>query len=137
MQGNGKHIGERVRFGNFEVDLVSSEIYRDGQRIQVQEQPFRILAMLLERPGEMVTREALGRALWPGDTFVDFEAGLNTAMRKLRSALADDAEQPAYIETLPRRGLPQSWWTGTTPCMLTLQQQHALPQKMLRRTFSC
>ncbi len=104
MQGSGKHSGERVRFGNFEVDLVSSEIYRKGKRIQVQEQPFRILAMLLKRPGEMVTREALRLALWPEDTFVDFEAGLNTAMRKLRSALADDAEQPRYVETLPRRG---------------------------------
>jgi TolB-like protein/Flp pilus assembly protein TadD len=104
MQGSGKHSGNRVRFGDFEVDLVSSEIYRKGKRIQVQEQPFRILAMLLEHPGEMVTRESLRRSLWPEDTFVDFEAGLNTAMRKLRIALADDADQPRYVETLPRRG---------------------------------
>lgn len=104
MGKSRKHNDERVSFGNFEVDLVSSEIYRKGKRIQVQEQPFRILSMLLERPGEMVTREALRRALWPGDTFVDFEAGLNTAMRKLRIALADDTDQPRYIETLPRRG---------------------------------
>lgn len=104
MRGSGKHSGDRVRFGNFEVDLVSSEIYRKGKRVQIQEQPFRILAMLLDRPGEMITREALRLALWPEDTFVDFEAGLNTAMRKLRSALADDAGQPRYVETLPRRG---------------------------------
>jgi TolB-like protein/Tfp pilus assembly protein PilF len=104
MQRSGKSSGERIRFGNLEVDLVASEIYRKGKRVQIQEQPFRILAMLLERPGQMVTREALRRTLWPADTFVDFEAGLNTAMRKLRSALADDAVRPRYVETLPRRG---------------------------------
>jgi DNA-binding winged helix-turn-helix (wHTH) protein len=96
--------GEGIRFGDFEVDLASGEIYRRGKRIPVQGQPFRVLTVLLERPGQTVTREFLRQALWPGDTFVDFEAGLNTAMRKLRGALADDPDQPRYIETLPRRG---------------------------------
>ncbi|MGI9101900.1 MAG: winged helix-turn-helix domain-containing protein [Terriglobales bacterium] len=95
---------DRLRFGAFEVDLVSSELYQKGKRIELQEQPFRLLAMLLERAGEMIARDDLRRALWPGDTFVDFEAGLNTAIRKLRNALGDDPARPRYIETLPRRG---------------------------------
>src|SRR5579864_8518608 len=95
---------KRVRFDSFEVDLVSSELYRDGRRIKLQEQPFRILIMLLESPGEMVTRKALRRTLWPADTFVDFDVGLNTAIRKLRIALDDAPDQPRYVETVPRRG---------------------------------
>jgi TolB-like protein/Flp pilus assembly protein TadD len=104
MQDVRKRNTDRLRCGTYEVDLVSSEIYRKRKRVQLQEQPFRVLALLLARPGEMVTRDALRRALWPGNTFVDFDAGLNTAMRKLRTALDDDAARPRYIETLPRRG---------------------------------
>lgn len=105
MQGKGKQSrGDRICFGNFEVDPFSSELYCKGRRIKLQEQPFRILAMLLERPGEMVSRDALRRALWPEDTFVDFDVSLNTAIRKLRTALDDAVDHPRYVETLPRRG---------------------------------
>jgi DNA-binding winged helix-turn-helix (wHTH) protein/predicted Zn-dependent protease len=94
----------RTRFGAFEVDLNSGELYKLGIRLKLQEQPFQVLALLLERPGEVVTREELRQRLWPADTFVDFDTGLNSAIKKLRDALADSAEKPRYIETLPRRG---------------------------------
>jgi Tol biopolymer transport system component/DNA-binding winged helix-turn-helix (wHTH) protein len=93
-----------VRFGPFEVDLVAGELRRNGNKIRLQAQPAQVLAILLERPGEVFTREELQRRLWPSDTFVDFEHSLNTAIKKLRSALGDDAEAPRYIETLPKRG---------------------------------
>jgi len=91
-------------FGLFEVDPSSGELYRRGQRVALQEQPFRILAMLLERPGEIVTREEVRKQLWPEGTFVDFDEGLDTALKKLRHALGDSAQNPTFIETLPRRG---------------------------------
>src|SRR5437016_10823832 len=94
----------KVRFGEFEVDLRSGELRRNGARIKLQEQPFQILALLLERPGEVVTREELRKRLWPGGIFVDFENGLNIAVKKLRGALGDEADTPSYIETLPKRG---------------------------------
>lgn len=94
----------RTRFGAFEVDLHSGELYKSGVRLRIQEQPFQVLALLLERPGEVVTRQELREKLWPADTFVDFDTGLNSAVRKLRDALSDSAEEPRYIETLPRRG---------------------------------
>ena len=93
-----------VRFGAFEVDLVSGELRKNGTRIRLQEQPFRVLAMLLERPGEMVAREELHSKLWPGDTFVDFDHGLNTAVNKLREALGDAAANPRFVQTVARRG---------------------------------
>lgn len=93
-----------VRFGAFEVDLRSGELHKHGRRIKLQDQPFQVLALLLEHPGEIVTREALRQKLWPADTFVDFDVGLNTAIKRLRDALADSAESPRYVETLPRRG---------------------------------
>jgi DNA-binding winged helix-turn-helix (wHTH) protein len=80
------------------------ELYRAGVRVRLQEQPFRVLAALLERPGDLITREELRLRLWPEDTFVDFERGLNTAVKKLRQALQDDARNPRFVETLPRRG---------------------------------
>jgi serine/threonine protein kinase/TolB-like protein/Tfp pilus assembly protein PilF len=94
----------RFHFGNFEADLVSSELFHKGKRVKLQMQPFRVLAMLLRSAGQMVTRESLRNALWPTDTFVDFEAGLNTAIRKLRFVLRDSADRPCYVETLPLRG---------------------------------
>lgn len=94
----------RTRFGAFEVDLRSGELYKSGIRLKLQDQPFQVLALLLEQPGEVVTRQELREKLWPGDTFVDFDTGLNSAVRKLRDALSDSAEEPHYIETLPRRG---------------------------------
>jgi len=94
----------RVRFGAFEVDLRSGELYKHGIHLKLQDQPFRVLAFLLERPGDVVAREELRARLWPSDTFVDFDTGLNSAIKKLRDVLGDSAERPRYIETLPRRG---------------------------------
>jgi DNA-binding winged helix-turn-helix (wHTH) protein/TolB-like protein len=93
-----------VRFGPFELDPVAGELYRDGRRIALQDQPRQILVALLERPGELVTREALRDRLWKADTFVDFEHGLNTAVKKVRQALGESAETPQFIETLAKRG---------------------------------
>jgi DNA-binding winged helix-turn-helix (wHTH) protein/tetratricopeptide (TPR) repeat protein len=94
----------RVRFATFEVDLRSGELHKQGIRIKLHDQPFQVLTMLLEHPGELVTREQLHQKLWPSDTFVDFDVGLNSAIKRLRDALGDSAEEPRYIETLPRRG---------------------------------
>jgi TolB-like protein/DNA-binding winged helix-turn-helix (wHTH) protein/Flp pilus assembly protein TadD len=94
----------RVRFAAFEVDLRSCELFKHGIRIKIQDQPFQILEILLKRPGELVTREELRTKLWAEDTFVDFDAGLNAAIRRLRDVLSDSADEPRYIETLPRHG---------------------------------
>jgi Tol biopolymer transport system component/DNA-binding winged helix-turn-helix (wHTH) protein len=94
----------RVRTGLFEIDLGSAEIYKEGRRVPLQEQPFRVLAMLLERPGEVISREELQARLWPTDTFVGFDEGINTAIRKLRVIFGDSADNPRFIETIPRRG---------------------------------
>ncbi|HEY6267436.1 MAG TPA: winged helix-turn-helix domain-containing protein [Candidatus Acidoferrum sp.] len=93
-----------ISFGPFETDLRAGELRRDGRKIRLQEQPFQVLAMLLERPGEIVTREELHGRLWPADTFVDFDHGLNAAVKRLRDALGDSAENPRFVETLARRG---------------------------------
>jgi Tol biopolymer transport system component/DNA-binding winged helix-turn-helix (wHTH) protein len=93
-----------LRFGLFELDIEARELRRSGVRIKLQDQPFQILAMFLERPGEIVTREELQKRLWPEDTFVDFDLSLNSAVKKLRQALSDDSENPRFIETLYRRG---------------------------------
>lgn len=93
-----------MRFGAFEVDLSSGELHKHGIKIRLQEQPFQILVLLLEHPGEVVTREELRQKLWPADTFVDFDVGLNSAILRLRNALGDSAENPRFIDTLPRRG---------------------------------
>jgi TolB-like protein/DNA-binding winged helix-turn-helix (wHTH) protein/Tfp pilus assembly protein PilF len=94
----------RVRFGTFEADLRSGELRRDGLKVKIQELPFQVLMVLLESPGKVVTREELRKRLWAADTFVDFEQGLNKAINKLRDALGDDANNPRFVETLPRRG---------------------------------
>ena len=94
----------RVRFGAFEVNLRTGEVRKQGHNLRLQDQPFQVLALLLEHPGELVTREELQQKLWPGDTFVDFDVGLNSAIKKLRDVLGDSAEHPRYVETLPRRG---------------------------------
>ena len=93
-----------VRFGTFEVDLEGGELRRSGLKIRLQEQPFRMLALLLEHPGKVVTREELRSTLWPADTFVDFDQSLGTAVSKVRQALGDSADNPSYVETVPRRG---------------------------------
>ncbi len=96
--------GRIVRFGVFEVDLTAGELRKSGARIRLQEQPFQLLALLLQRPGDVVTREELRQKLWPADTFVDFDHSLNTAINKVREALGDSASSPRYLETLARRG---------------------------------
>ena len=93
-----------VRFGPYELDLGTGELRRDGAKVTLQDKPFQILTLLVQRPGQLVTREELRSRLWPADTFVDFEHGLNTAVKKLRQALQDSADEPRYVETLPRRG---------------------------------
>ena len=93
-----------IRFGAFEVDLRVHELRKHGLRIKLQEQPFQVLAMLLERPGDLITRDEIRAKLWPEDTFVDFDHGLNAAVRRLREALNDNADTPRFVETLPRRG---------------------------------
>jgi len=93
-----------VRFGAYEVHLRAGELYRAGRKIRLQIQPFHVLAVLLEHPGEVVAREDLQKRLWPADTFVDFDHSLNTAIKKLRRALSDDKKKPRFIETLPKRG---------------------------------
>jgi Tol biopolymer transport system component/DNA-binding winged helix-turn-helix (wHTH) protein len=97
-------INKPFRFSNFELDLHAGELRKHGIRIKLQDQPFQILALLLEKPGEVVTREQLRERLWPADTFVDFDHSLNSAIKKLRQALNDDPDVPRFIETLPRRG---------------------------------
>ncbi len=104
----------RTRFGPFEVDLRSGELHKHGIRLKLQDQPFQVLALLLESPGDMVTREELRQRLWPGDTFVDFDTGLNSTIKKLRDALGDSAEHPRFIETLPRRGYR---WLAPVECV--------------------
>lgn len=101
MPGRSSNL---LRFDSFEVDLRAGELYKAGRKIKLQVQPFDVLAILLEHPGEVVTREELQKRLWPADTFVDFEHSVNTAIKKLRQALGDDKKKPRYVETLPKRG---------------------------------
>ena len=98
------HPARRYRFGVFELDASTGELRRKGLRVKLHTQPFQVLSMLLERPGEMLTREEICRALWPDGTFVDYEHGLNSAINRLRDALGDKANNPRFIETLSRRG---------------------------------
>ena len=93
-----------ARFGVFELDLTTGELRKNGAKLRLQEQPFRVLALLLERTGDVVTREEIRHKLWPADTFVDFDHSLNTAVNKLREVLGDSASSPRYVETLARRG---------------------------------
>jgi DNA-binding winged helix-turn-helix (wHTH) protein len=99
------HNNSRVaRFGVFELDLNAGELRKSGVKLRLQGQPFQVLALLLERAGEVVTREELQQKLWPSDTFVDFDHSLNTAINKVREVLGDSASSPRYVETLARRG---------------------------------
>jgi len=94
----------RYRFGAFEADAASGELRRQGIRIKLNAQPFQVLLMLLERPGELLAREEISRELWPGGTFVDYEHGVNAAVNRIREALGDKASSPRFVETLARRG---------------------------------
>jgi DNA-binding winged helix-turn-helix (wHTH) protein/tetratricopeptide (TPR) repeat protein len=120
-----------VRFGLFEVDLEAQELRKAGMRIKLPDQPFQILAMLLEHPGRLVTREELQHRLWPQDTFVDFELSLNAAVKKLRQALGDDAHNPRFVETVYRRGYrfvgPVS---AVTPPSETAEQDASPPRNL-------
>src|SRR5215475_2861126 len=101
---NGNDLSAGRRFGVFELDLRAGELRRNGVKVKLQEQPFQVLAELLERPGQVVTREELKNRLWPADTFVDFDHSLNAAIKRLRDALGDSAENPTFVETVARRG---------------------------------
>jgi adenylate cyclase len=109
-----------VRFGEFELDQHSGELRRNGTKVRLQEQPLRILQILLEQPGKLVPREELQQRIWPSDTFVDFDHGINNAVKRLREALSDTAETPRYIETLPRRGYR---FIGTSNAVLDARVQ--------------
>lgn len=98
------HTSSTIGFGVFEVDVRAGELRKSGVKIKLQDQPFQVLLLLLRRPGDVVTREELRQQLWPAETFVDFDTGLNSAVKKLRDALGDSADNPRFIETLPRRG---------------------------------
>jgi DNA-binding winged helix-turn-helix (wHTH) protein len=92
------------RFGPFELDVRAGELRRDGQRVKLQPQPFRLLALLCSRPGVLVTREEIRSTLWSEGTFVDFDQAVNFTVRQIRDALGDSAERPKYLETMPRQG---------------------------------
>src|SRR5580658_4426855 len=93
-----------VMFGAFELDVRAGELRKHGVKIRLQEQPFRVLLMLLEQPGEVVLREEIRKKLWPNDTIVEFAPSINAAIQRLRDALGDSADQPRYVETVARRG---------------------------------
>src|SRR5829696_6715285 len=97
-------VGPIIRFGKFEADVRSGELRKRGVKIKVGDQPFSILAILLAAPGQVITRDEIQKQLWPADTFVDFDRGLNKAVNRLRDALGDSADSPRFIETLPKRG---------------------------------
>src|ERR1035438_9736202 len=97
-------LARRVRFAGFEFDLKTGELRGGGQTARLTEKPFRVLLILVEHGGELVTREEIEKRLWPSDTVVDFEHGINTAIKVLRRVLGDSADQPKYNETIPRRG---------------------------------
>ena len=93
-----------IRFGTFQLDLEAGQLLRNGRVVKLKPQPFKLLQLLATRPGELLTREEIRIVLWGADTFVDFEQGVNTAVRQIREALNDDAERPLYLETVPKRG---------------------------------
>src|SRR5579863_9006774 len=93
-----------ARFGVFELNLDACELRKNGAKLRLQEQPFQVLVLLVERVGDVVTREDMQQKLWPSNTFVDFDHSLNTAVNKIRETLVDNAEAPHYVETIPRKG---------------------------------
>ena len=139
---NHGHTISVVRFGIFEVDLRAGELRRQGTKVKIQEKPFQVLAALLESPGEVVTREELRQRLWPGDVFVDFDNSLNAAINKLREALGDTADNPRFVETLPRHGYrflaPVKADTQVPPTTKTVEEktsssvpQYSFPPRIL------
>jgi TolB-like protein/DNA-binding winged helix-turn-helix (wHTH) protein/Flp pilus assembly protein TadD len=130
-----------VRFGVFEVDGHTGELRKNGAQVRLQEQPFQVLAALLEHPGEMVTREELRRRLWPADTFVDYDNSVNAAVNRLREALGDSAENPRFIQTLPRRGyrfiasVDKAYTTHSAAVSAPSPVEHGLPTIRNPRLF--
>src|SRR6266404_9866790 len=102
--GDGGRLAQIICFGMFEADLQTGELRKNGVKVPLQGQPFQVFAFLLQQSGELVTRDELRQKVWPEDTFVDFDHGLNTSITKIRVALGDDADSPRFVETLPRRG---------------------------------
>jgi eukaryotic-like serine/threonine-protein kinase len=123
----------RIQFGVYELDLQAGHLYKGRTRVRVQDQPLRVLIALLNRPGEVVTREELKQDLWPSDTFVDFEHGLSAAVNKLRQALNDDPEKPRYVETLPRRGYRFIFPVAAVQSPTVLENGHANNTKPANR----
>ena len=124
-----------IRFGVFEVDLASGELRKQGVKVKLQEQPFQALVALIERPREILTREELQKRLWPADTLVDFDRGLNKAINRVREALGDDADNPRFIETLPQRGYRFLAQVETAPSPMpeTRSEPAGVPHLMKRR----
>jgi serine/threonine protein kinase/dipeptidyl aminopeptidase/acylaminoacyl peptidase len=130
-------LPNNVRFGPFRLDLRAGELHKDDRKVRLQEQPFRVLKMLVERPGEVVTREELQKKLWPNDTIVEFDHSINAAIKRLRDALGDSAEKPKYVETVARRGyrllVPVEWedvaagFSPAPPGSADLPSNSALP----------
>jgi len=129
-----------LRFGPFEIDTHARVLRKGGVKIRLQEQPFEVLLALLEAPGEIVTREQLRQRLWPEGTFVEFDHALNTAVKKIRAALCDDAALPRYVETIPRRGyrfLTPVDRSDSTSTMLNVDSVVARAEPLMpRRSFS-
>jgi len=128
-----------IRFGVFEVDLRAGELCKQGVKVKLQEQPFQVLQVLLERPGEVVTREELRQRIWPSDTFVDFEGGVYNAVKRLRDALGDTADTPRFVETIPRRGYRfiatvngSALATGGSPEMADYSPEPRISRRTLR-----
>lgn len=120
---------EKIQFDAFEIDVRAGELLKDGQKIKLQEQPFRVLFLLLQRTGEVVTRDQLRQELWPADTFVDFDHGLNSAVARLREALRDSAEKPRFIETIAKRG-----YRFIAPVLPTVESQPEPPSVVAPRS---
>jgi len=125
-----------ARFGVFELDLAAGELRKNGAKLRLQEQPFQVLALLLDRAGDVVTRDELRQKLWPSDTFVDFDHSLNTAVNKLRETLGDSASSPRYIETLARRGyrfIAATTFAQDSPNVLHPELEVPIPRRGLTR----
>ena len=130
----------QARFGLYEADFASGELRKNGNKLRLQEQPFQVLAVLLDRAGQVVTRDELQQKLWPADTFVDFDHSLNTAINKLRDVLGDTAANPRFIETLPRRGyrfIAPVEWTGAVPPTRVTRLLFGLLQFMYLVFYGC
>jgi cholera toxin transcriptional activator len=128
-------IGRRsgiARFGVFEADLDAHELRKQGHKIRLQDQPFAVLAILLERPGVVISREEISQKLWPADTFVDFDHSLNTAVNKIRETLGDSAGSPRFVETVARRGYrfvgEVSWEACSSPQAVAIPSKNPVPE---------